>query len=163
MGSTDRELLERAVAAAFTHDAHGRIGYDNEPAGDRAPRFVLARSASANLWRLRDDLTDEVVRQLDAVAAAEPVTADLRAPPRHLDAYLTVLRASQAIAAVEFGPDYRFPDHLPTPGITTNRNAGQSRAAARHGWRSGGCRTRLRDGAADHGGGGRGVCGVGVL
>ena len=113
------ENSELAVAASFTHDAQGRIGYDNEPEGDRAPRFFLARSAAANLWRMRDDLTDDVVRQLDALAAAEPVTSDLRAPPHQLDAYLTVLRASQPIAAVEFGPAYRFPDHLPTSGTTT--------------------------------------------
>ena len=119
MERTDGELLELAVAASFTHDAHGRIGYDNEPEGDRAPRFFLARSAAGNLWRMRDDLRDEAVRQLDALAAAEPVTADLRAPPHQLDAYLTVLRASHEIAAVEFGPAYRFPDDLPTPGTTT--------------------------------------------
>ena len=119
MSSTERDLLELAVAASFTHDAQGRIGYDNEPGGTahRGSSWHAARPPTCGACGTTC-LTMPSASSTP-LAAAEPVTSDLRAPPHHLDAYLTVLRASQPIAAVEFGPAYRFPDHLPTPGTTT--------------------------------------------
>ena len=112
---SDLQLLQLQVDALFTHDQRGRICAVNEPDGDRAPRFFFARSKEGNIWRCRDDVPDETVRALDALAAEEPIGDDLRAEPRNLDAFLAALRLDRESASIECGPAYRFPDALPHP------------------------------------------------
>ena len=119
MRIADLRPLEIRVDALFTHDARGRIGYANEPGGDRAPRFFLGRTGEGNLWRFRDDLAEDAVRELDRLAAAEPVPDDLRAEPRNLGAFREVLRADRELPAIGAGPAYRFPDELPVPANVT--------------------------------------------
>jgi len=118
MRVADLQLLEIQAAALFTHDQRGRIGYVNEPDGDRAPRFFLSRSREGNLRRCRDDLTEETVRVLNKLAAEEPVSDDLRAAPRNLDGFLATLQGVQASGPPESGPAYRFPDELPPARVT---------------------------------------------
>jgi RimJ/RimL family protein N-acetyltransferase len=120
MRISDLHVLEIQADALFTHDSRGRIGYVNEPDGDRAPRFFFGRTKEGNLWRFRDDLTDDIVRQLDRLAADEPVQEDLRAEPRNLGAFLEVLRADRAIPSIEAGPAFRFPDELPALSAPAN-------------------------------------------
>jgi GNAT superfamily N-acetyltransferase len=116
---SDLQLLQLQAEALFTHDGRGRILHANEPEGDRAPRFFFARSREGNLWRCRDDVPEEMVRALDAFAAAEPVGVDLRAEPRNVGAFLTALGDEREGAAVESGPAYQFPDELPrAAGVT---------------------------------------------
>lgn len=115
MRISDLHLLEIQADALFTHDSRGRIGYVNEPDGDRAPRFFFGRTAEGNLWRFRDDLAQDIVRQLDRLAADEPVQGNLRAEPRNLGAFLEVLRADREIPSIDAGPAFRFPDELPAP------------------------------------------------
>jgi RimJ/RimL family protein N-acetyltransferase len=119
MSMSDLQLLQIQVDALFTHDARGRIRYVNEPGGERAPRFFFGRSREGNIWRCRDDLADETGRTLDELASEEPVRDDLRAEPRHLDAFLAALRADRESASIESGPAYRFPDELPLPANVT--------------------------------------------
>jgi len=116
---SDLQLLQLQAAALFTHDGRGRILRVNEPEGDRAPRFFVARSHAGNIWRCRADLPEVTVRALDALAATELVGDDVRAEPRNLGAFLTALGGRRAGASVASGPAYRFPDELPrTAGVT---------------------------------------------
>jgi RimJ/RimL family protein N-acetyltransferase len=119
MSMSDLQLLQIQVEALFTHDARGRLRYVNEPGGDRAPRFFFGRSREGNIWRCRDDLADVTGRTLDELASEEPVRDDLRAEPRHLDAFLAALRADRESASIASGPAYRFPDALPLPANVT--------------------------------------------
>ncbi len=115
---SDLELMELQAEALFTHDQNGRIRYTNEPGATPAPRFFLGRTKHGNIWRFRYDLPDDVVRELDALAASEPVTADLRANPVHFEAFGNTLRAHAPIEQVYRGPAYRFPDTIARPTNT---------------------------------------------
>lgn len=119
MSMSDLQLLQLQVDALFTHDPHGRIRDVNEPGGDRAPRFFFGRTRGGNIWRCRDDLAEEIVRELERLACAEPIRDDLRAQPRNIDAFLAALRADGESASIESGPAYRFPDELPLPATIT--------------------------------------------
>jgi len=116
---SDRHLLQLHAEALFTHDGRGRILHAHEPEGDRAPRFFFAHSRAGHLWRCRDDVPEEMVRALDALAAAEPVGGDLRAEPRNVGAFPTALGDEREGAAVASGPAYQFPAELPrVAGVT---------------------------------------------
>ncbi len=116
---SDLQLLELHVHALFTHDRNGRIREINEPRGDPAPRFFLARGRTGNLWRLRHDLPEETARRIDELAAAEPVGDDLSREPRNVHAFLALLAEVGEMPLVDSGPAYRFPDELPAShGVT---------------------------------------------
>ena len=116
---SDLQLLQLQVEALFTHDAHGRILRVNEPDGDPAPRFFLARSKDGNLWRCRDDVSAATTRELEDLAATEPVGDDVRAAPRNLHAFLSALEVDHTTVAVGSGPAYRFRAELPQPANVT--------------------------------------------
>lgn len=128
---SDLQLLDLQIDALFTHDAAGRIGFVNEPGGDRAPRFFLGRTGEGNRWRIRDDLPEAVARRLHELAADEPVSDDLRAAPRHLAAYHEALGE---VASSYTGPAYRFPDTLPTLTTTTQLTYADLHLLGRMGW-----------------------------
>jgi hypothetical protein len=115
MEMSDLRFLELQVAALFTHDPAGRIVAINEPDGGPAPCFFLGRTRVGNLWRVRHDLPTAAARQLDALAAAEPVRDDLHAEPANMAAFLEALRADGESCSIQSGPAYRFPDMLPAP------------------------------------------------
>jgi hypothetical protein len=118
MSISDLQLLQIQVDALFTHDSRGRIRDVNEPGGDRAPRFFFGRSREGNIWRCRDDVTEETARTLGELASEEPVRDDLRADPRNLDGFITALQLSRESAQIESGPAYRFPAELPSASVT---------------------------------------------
>ncbi len=143
MDLSELHFLDLQVDALFTHDPAGRIVAINEPGGGPAPRFFLGRTRTGNLWRVRHDLPEATARQLDALAAAEPVQDDLHAEPQNMAAFLGALRADQDIQSVYSGPAYRFPDGLPAPagltpaaGVTriTRANLHLLRLLQRMGW-----------------------------
>ncbi len=112
---SDRALIDLQAEALFTHDALGRIVRVNEQDGDPAPRFFLGRSAQGNTWRIRHNVPPDVTRELEALAAGEPVSSDLESPPRNLDAMMAALARHQPASIDHTGPAYRFPDELPAP------------------------------------------------
>jgi len=116
---TDLELMDVEIDALFTHDLAGRIVANNEPDGDPdpAPRFFLGRTREGNSWRWRHDVPEVTARELNALAAAEPVPDDLAAPPRHLAAMLDVLRMDGPPTIGHHGPAYRFPAKIGTAGL----------------------------------------------
>jgi hypothetical protein len=113
-------LLDLQIAALFAHDARGRILHTNEPPPHgRAPRFFLGRTTHGNRWRFRDDLLLATVRELDALARAEPIASDLRQPLRNLEQLKAVLALHATTTGGDGGPAYRFPARLPLPsGVT---------------------------------------------
>lgn len=116
---TDLELADIQLATLFTCDGAGRMIADNEPDGEPAPRFFLERTRMGNTWRVRHDVPDHVADQLDALAAAEPVTGDLRSSPVRLAAILDALRGDREPMIGHHGPAYRFPAIIPaTTGVT---------------------------------------------
>ena len=136
MRTSDLRLLEIQAEALFTHDSSGRIGFVNEPDGARAPRFFFGRTREGNLWRFRDDLAEDIVRQLDRLAAGEPVHDDLRAEPRNLGGFLEVLRADREVPSIDAGPALRFPDEVPAPANVTRITRANVHLLQRMGWDS---------------------------
>ena len=148
-------LMELQAAALFRYDAAGRMIATNEPDGDRAPRLLLGRTRDGNLWRFRDDLPADLVRELEAILSKEPVATDLTGPPVTLDAVKAALNAQAPVGATWVGPAWHFPAAIESPSeaiAVTDRNAAVLQAhfpytarelAAR--WP---CRTVVRDGIA---------------
>lgn len=117
---SDQELLRLQVEALFTHDIDGRIRSTNEPNGRPAPRFFLSRSNAGNLWRYRYDLPAALVQELEHLALAEPVVADLRTPPVNDAAFRRLLEAHRPIQQSFIGPAYAFPEVIAEPaGVIT--------------------------------------------
>ncbi len=96
--------------ARYTHDAAGRLLRVNEQDGDLAPRFFLGLTLAGNLWRCRHDLPPDLVRDLERLAAEEPVAADLRDRPRNYDRIRALLGSHAPITDAWHGPAYHFPD-----------------------------------------------------
>lgn len=121
---SDLQLLQVQADALYTHDPHGRMRYVNEPGGTSAPRFFFGRTREGHIWRCRDDVAEGTVRELERLAADEPVRDDLRAEPRNLHGFLAALHAESGSTSSEWrytGPAYRFPDELPLAAATVTR------------------------------------------
>lgn len=99
------------VEALFTHDPAGRIGRVNEAGGARAPRFFLGRTAQGSVWRFRDDVDDDLARELEALCRAEPAGDELLLPPYGAGPYQALLAARSPVQQVAGGPAY----HVPRP------------------------------------------------
>jgi RimJ/RimL family protein N-acetyltransferase len=104
---SDQELMKIHVEALFTHDANRRLRDINEPGGAPAPRFFLGRTAVGNIWRFRYDVPEALVEQLEILCADEPLTRDLRAKPKHYEAYIRLLQTDATVQRVWMGPAYR--------------------------------------------------------
>jgi hypothetical protein len=98
------------LATLYESDSRGRLTTTREPAKQRAPTFVLVRSATACVWGIRADVPDALVEELTALARTEPLVASLRELPRHVDRY-------RALGSTEwFGPAFEFPELVTTSG-----------------------------------------------
>jgi hypothetical protein len=104
----NRELMRLHVCVLFTHDARSRLLRVNEPTGGGpAPRFFLGRTREGNLWRVRADLPETLIAELESLAADEPV-GELEQPPRHSEAYLRLLASHAPTTEPWTGPAYHF-------------------------------------------------------
>jgi hypothetical protein len=83
----DRELMEIEVETLFVHDQNRQLQYHDDSTGPKriAPRSYLARTKVGNLRRLRYDLPDEIVRQLDELFVLEHIVFNLRERPAHFE------------------------------------------------------------------------------
>jgi RimJ/RimL family protein N-acetyltransferase len=115
MSSTDLALMELHMEAGFRHTPEGRLLETREVDPAPAPRFCLGRTRGGNLWRFRHDLPASLVRDLDALAAAEPVLEDLPREPVYLSQYRELLQEHEEIQDTGFGPAYCFPEELSPP------------------------------------------------
>src|SRR3954471_1701739 len=98
--------MELKTNALFTHDAAGRILTSNESDPERAPRLFLGRTRDGNVWRFREDLSDDVVADLERLCREEPPLSDPRPRPVMFDALKAVLDAQDSVAEIWEGPTW---------------------------------------------------------
>ena len=110
-----RALMRAHVAALFTHDARERMLRVNEPEGAPAPRFFLGRTAEGFEWRLRDDVDDELARELEAECEGEPRGGARALSPCDSARYEALLGRVAPVRARWAGPTYCFPRGRPAP------------------------------------------------
>src|SRR5262245_60491973 len=103
------------ISALFRRDVSGRILISNETDGERAPRLFLGRTTAGNLWRFRDDLPPDLVRELEAILAQEPIADDLRQPPAYLSDVCQLLSNHAPNVSIDQGPAWYFPDQIVLP------------------------------------------------
>ena len=114
---SDTELMEIQVEVLFTQDENGHLQCINEPIGDKkpAPRFFFGYTNEGSICRFRHDLPDNVVAQLKAVAAAEPMLVPSEQIPKSHRQFEDILQSHAPIERVWIGPAYRFPEHITPP------------------------------------------------
>jgi hypothetical protein len=115
---SDLEFIRIDAEALYRFNETGRIVGINEPDGDRGPRVFLGRTREGNIWRFRDDLSDELVAELEAILEKEPVVDDLEPPPLCQEALIGVLNRHEPVSHVWNGPAWYFPEDLPPPPPT---------------------------------------------
>jgi len=108
--------MQLQASALYRHTPSGRIAARNEPGAPPAPRLFVGLTREGILWRLRDDLPDDVVRELARLAGAERPPVRPRADPERLPALLACLAADAPVGAIWRGPALRFPERLPEAG-----------------------------------------------
>lgn len=103
-------------------DDRRRILSTREPDPGPGSLFSLVRSATACAWAVRADVPDDLADELGALAAEEPPSADLRAPPLHARRYLSLLRphitpgeTPPTKVQQTDGPAFEFPPTVAAP------------------------------------------------
>lgn len=87
---TKNHWLNTQYHTLFRLRSDGRIGRENDPDGSRGPRLWLAGCSEGNVFGVRDNLSDVLVRKLESLASSEPPFVHPAAPV-HLKRYLTLL------------------------------------------------------------------------
>ena len=118
--SADWDLMQIHVSALYRHDERNRLLTVNEPGDPRPddplpPRLYLGRTREGLIWRFRHDLPESLVAELEAMLAAEPVTADLSQPPQCLAALQARLALDGPLTGTWSGPAWHFPDDISAP------------------------------------------------
>jgi hypothetical protein len=112
---TDLDWMAAQARALYVHDAKGRIKNLNDPEGssEPAPYFFLGRTRHGNLWRFRDTLPRELVRELARLAGAERTSEDLERDPERFAIMLERIREHVPAEITWRGPAFRFPERIP--------------------------------------------------
>ena len=105
--------MELQVNTLFQCDGYDRLMSVNEPGNKQAPRFFLGRTAAGNLLRLRHDLPRDLAKELESLAAREPIPYDLKDPPREQFPIMHALRRHGSVVEDYRGPAYVFPTPIP--------------------------------------------------
>ncbi|MCH8223866.1 MAG: GNAT family N-acetyltransferase [Chloroflexi bacterium] len=106
------DLLVTEAATAFALSESGRIQRENDPDRSEGPRMYLAGCESGNIVRIRHDVEDETVREIEALVASEPPLANPDSTPLHLAEYVDLLDAKAPVEQKSLGMNYCFPDDL---------------------------------------------------
>lgn len=112
---TDLEWMELHLRCLYHHDARDRILQTRQPGGALCPLFHLGRTPLGNLWRFREDLEPEAVRELSRLAGKEGPLQAGHPPPERMQAIRSLLYSLTEIVFEWRGPAFRFPAELPTP------------------------------------------------
>ena len=112
LGETDLssvQLMEIEADVLFTSDENGRLLRVNEPWPDsaRAARMLLTlpQNGPARCY-FREDLPDELIREIEKIAGREEPAQTLTSPPNYQKEYVRLLGGGK----VEYGPCYWMPD-----------------------------------------------------
>ena len=113
---SNKELMEIHVEVLFTQDENRHLQRINEPDGDGkpAPRFFFGYTNEGSICRFRHDLPDNVIAQLQEVAA-EPMPVGSKKIPKSHSQFKDILQSHAPIERVWGGPAYRFPEHITPP------------------------------------------------
>ncbi len=117
----------------------GRIERENDPDYSPGPRFWLAGCSERTLFGLRDDLPDDLVAEIEGLAASEPPLTHT-APPKYLARYLSLL-GKDGPAAHNLGLTYELPNAHPYPCPSNARLINSDSQEGRdlvHSWASAG-------------------------
>jgi hypothetical protein len=109
----ERDLMILHADTLFTHDPAGRMVRVNEPNGKIAPRWFIGRTIDGSVYRLRNDVEDDIARELLSVCCGEPLSEEFLVPPYGADRYSAILAGSAPIQKQETGPTYSFPRSFP--------------------------------------------------
>lgn len=114
---TALDWMELHLLCLHHHDANGRLAGARQCGGGRSPLFHLGRTALGNLWRFRNDLDADAVRELARLTGREGPTpwAEPPPPPERLEAMRRVLERGGRSLVLWRGPAYRFPARIPEP------------------------------------------------
>lgn len=108
------DFPEQRFRALYLHngsqEGEPRITAVNQWDGGEVPRFHLMRTAKINGWRFRSDLHGDLVRELESLCLAEPVTAPGKAPPQLMERATALLDAASPIEAEWQGPIFSLAD-----------------------------------------------------
>lgn len=109
---------ELELATTFVLDERGRIVSTREPRATHGPLFSIIRSATECAWAVRDDLPEEAVESMAALALEEPPIGDLQTAPVHAEQYLALSGGQLGFR----GPAFIFPPALPaSPAVVQIR------------------------------------------
>lgn len=105
--------MEIQAQTLFVCSPDGRLLRDNDPFPDAVvDRFFLGRTPQGNVWRLRHDLPDGLVRELEDLCRAEPVCVDpqrLAQEPAVAPAVRAALQHHAPVRKEHRGPAYYLP------------------------------------------------------
>ena len=110
-----KRLLKQRLEALYIHDTNNRLLTVNEPdTNQETPYFVIMRSEENLLWRVRHDVSDDVVASLGKILQSEPATNDFASPLKYQNDYLDILGQHAPIERVQSGPAYILPESQTT-------------------------------------------------
>jgi len=114
---TADQLMRIQVATLFNCDADGRIVSLRQPRSGAGgpPRFFMGRWHGGNVWLFRDDIPDDLTRELEKLCRSEPSTKDLMRPPRVASAIRGALEGHGPITREYRGPAYLIPEGTQAP------------------------------------------------
>lgn len=103
--------LQFHLETALVFEGEHRITETREPNARLPARFLLARGSDSIAWAVRTDVKPEIARELDELAASEPLhTGNWEALPIHAARYEELL--AMDFADVDSGPMFEFPAEL---------------------------------------------------
>lgn len=107
--NSDLQLLEIHINTLFLADSDGRLWSNNEPDTPPAPRFFMGRTSNDNLWRIRYDLPDELLLDLNHLCRSERYPSLFTSQSEYRQAIRKMLANHAPIVSEDCGPAYWLP------------------------------------------------------
>ena len=101
------------AATLYVLDGRGRLTAVNAPGDGAVPRLFVGRTAEGYVLHARQDLPDQLVDELAAIAAAAPPPVDLEGDPGCLPALRAALARHGPVEREGRGPAYLLPSASP--------------------------------------------------
>jgi len=103
------DLVALHLESMYVMDERQRLLAVNDAGRNPPPRLSLVRSPSGNRCLLSSALPDELWEELLAVAALEPVDAEVLPLPRHHSRYVSLLASHAPVCCEYAGPCFVLP------------------------------------------------------